>query len=71
MFGMPGWTQIALVALLLIVLFGRGRISSLMGDVAKGIRDFKTNLRASDGDDDTVLQTADTLNVSQHKDQDT
>ena len=29
-----GWPQILIVAALLILLFGRGRISSLMGDVA-------------------------------------
>ena len=31
------WVQILVVAVLLILLFGRGRISSLMGDVARGI----------------------------------
>ena len=34
----PGWLQILLVVLLVILLFGRGKISDLMGDVAKGIR---------------------------------
>ncbi|MEM6683123.1 MAG: twin-arginine translocase TatA/TatE family subunit [Pseudomonadota bacterium] len=43
--GLPGWTQILLVVLLVVVLFGRGKISDLMGDVAKGIRSFKDGLK--------------------------
>ena len=41
----PGWLQIALVALLIILLFGRGKISDLMGDVAKGITSFRKGLK--------------------------
>ncbi len=36
--------QIALVAVLVVLLFGRGRISALMGDVASGIKTFKKGL---------------------------
>ncbi|MEM7570039.1 MAG: twin-arginine translocase TatA/TatE family subunit [Pseudomonadota bacterium] len=43
--GLPGWGQILLVVLLIVVLFGRGKISDLMGDVAKGIRSFKDGLK--------------------------
>ena len=41
----PGWLQIALVALLIILMFGRGKISDLMGDVAKGITSFRKGLK--------------------------
>lgn len=47
----PGWIQILLVLVLVVLLFGRGKISELMGDVAKGIRSFRTGL-ADEGDDD-------------------
>ena len=47
-----GFWQIAIVAVLIVLLFGRGKISSLMGDVAKGIKSFKKGM-ASDGTDDT------------------
>ena len=47
----PGWIQILLVLVLVILLFGRGKISELMGDVAKGIRSFRTGL-ADEGDED-------------------
>ena len=42
---MPGWTQIALIVLLVVLLFGRGKISDLMGDVAKGITSFRKGLK--------------------------
>ena len=40
----PGVWQIAIVVVLVVLLFGRGKISSLMGDVAKGIKSFKKGL---------------------------
>ena len=38
-----GFWQIAIVVVLVVLLFGRGKISDLMGDVAKGIKSFKKN----------------------------
>ena len=49
--GISFW-QIAIVVVLVVLLFGRGKISSLMGDVAKGIKSFKKGM-ASDVTDDT------------------
>ena len=46
-----GFWQIAIVVVLVVLLFGRGKISSLMGDVAKGIKSFKKGM-ASDSIDD-------------------
>ena len=39
-----GIWQIAIVVILVVLLFGRGKISSLMGDVAKGIKSFKKGI---------------------------
>ena len=47
-----GIWQIAIVVILVVLLFGRGKISSLMGDVAKVIKSFKKGM-ASDVADDT------------------
>ena len=47
-----GIWQIAIVVILVVLLFGRGKISSLMGDVAKGINSFKKGM-ASDVTDDS------------------
>ena len=57
----PGWMQILLVVLLIVLLVGRGKISEFMGDLAKGIKSFKTGLaddeKANDGR--TIEHTAD------------
>ena len=46
-----GFWQIAIVVILVVLLFGRGKISSLMGDVAKGIKSFKKGM-ATDATED-------------------
>ncbi len=56
-----GIWQIAIVVILVVLLFGRGKISSLMGDVAKGIKSFKKGM-ASDVTDDTEPK-----NISENK----
>ena len=35
-----GFWQIAIIVVLVVLLFGRGKISDLMGDVAKGIKAY-------------------------------
>ena len=47
-----GFWQIAIVVILLVLLFGRGKISSLMGDVAKGIKSFKKGMASNLTDED-------------------
>ena len=46
-----GFWQIAIVVVLVVLLFGRGKISSLMGDVAKGIKSFKKGMSSDVTDD--------------------
>ena len=50
-----GFWQIAIVVILVVLLFGRGKISSLMGDVAKGIKSFKKGM--SDNPEETGSST--------------
>ena len=40
--------HIIIVLLLVVLLFGAGRVSSLMGDVAKGIKSFKKGMAEED-----------------------
>ena len=47
-----GFWQIAIVVILVVLLFGRGKISSLMGDVANGFKSFKKGM-ATDASEDT------------------
>lgn len=48
MFGQVGIWQILILALVVLVLFGRGRISEMMGDFGKGISSFKKGLNEED-----------------------
>ncbi|MFC2967248.1 twin-arginine translocase TatA/TatE family subunit [Acidimangrovimonas pyrenivorans] len=40
--GIPG---LLLIAVVVLVLFGRGKVSSLMGEVGKGITAFKKGMK--------------------------
>lgn len=44
----PSIWQILIVVLLVVLLFGRGKISALMGDMAKGIKAFKRGMADDD-----------------------
>ena len=46
--GQIGIWQIVIIAVVVVLLFGRGKISDLMGDVAKGINSFKKGLKEDD-----------------------
>ena len=57
-----GFWQIAIVVVLVVLLFGRGKISSIMGDVAKGIKSFKKGMSSDQIEDDQPK------NISENKD---
>ena len=63
--GISFW-QIAIVVVLVVLLFGRGKISSLMGDVAKGIKSFKKGMSedtsTTNQDDNTKSDNSDSEN---------
>lgn len=50
--GLSGWHLLILALVALLIFGGSGRISSIMGDVAKGIRSFKKGLTESDDEDE-------------------
>ena len=45
----PGAFQILIIILLAMVLFGAGRIPTIMENLAKGINSFKKGLKEEDG----------------------
>ncbi len=53
--GLPG---LLLIAVVVLVLFGRGKISSLMGEVGKGITAFKKGVK--DGSEEIEKSDEDT-----------
>jgi len=45
----PGLFQILIIAMIILVLFGRGRISEMMSEFGKGIKGFRRGLADDDG----------------------
>ena len=60
--GNIGWSGIIIVAILVVLLFGRGKISSIMGDVAKGIKSFKKGMSSDDVDQSKSTSTEEKSN---------
>lgn len=46
-----GWQELIIILVILIILFGAGRISKLARELGGGIRAFKDNLGTNDGED--------------------
>lgn len=49
-----GFWQIALLVVLFLLFFGRGKIPQMMGDIAEGIKSFKKGINDSQADDKTI-----------------
>ena len=48
-----------IVLVIVLLLFGRGKIPELMGDVAKGIKSFKKGMNDEDAPESTTAKTVD------------
>lgn len=46
--GLPGWAEILIVLVIVLLLFGPGRISKVAGEMGKGIRNFKDGLSGTE-----------------------
>ena len=57
--GISFW-QIIIVVALLVILFGRGKFSELMGDVAKGVKSFKKGMSDEDENQNSIDKSDDT-----------
>jgi sec-independent protein translocase protein TatA len=58
------WSHILIVLVLFVLLFGRGKISELMGDVAQGIKSFKKGMA---DDEEPAKADAPETKVIEHK----
>lgn len=47
------WQWVIVLAIVLLLFGGRGKISALMGDFGKGLKSFKKGVKDGDDDDDT------------------
>ena len=60
--GNIGWTGIIIIAIWVVILFGKGKISSIMGGLAKGIKSFKKGLSDDNSDNDKSDNNSDNSN---------
>ena len=49
---------IVVLAVVLLLFGGRGKVSAIMGDFGKGLRNFKTGLKGSEEADDEAIEEA-------------
>jgi len=57
---LPGPVQLIIILVIVLVLFGgRGKISQVMGDFAKGIKSFKKGMADDNPEDDVAVKTID------------
>ena len=64
-----GVWQIVIIAVVVVLLFGRGKISELMGDVAKGITSFKKGLNEKDDETATTIEASASEPINKTKDE--
>jgi len=50
----PSIWQLLIVLVIVLLLFGRGKIPQLMGDMAKGIKSFKRGMTEDDKKEDKI-----------------
>ena len=63
--GLPG---LLLIAVVVLVMFGKGKVSSLMGEVGKGITAFKKGV--NDGEKEVTDASAEAKDVTPVQDKD-
>jgi sec-independent protein translocase protein TatA len=52
-----GIWQVVLILLIVLILFGAGKLPKVMGDVAKGVKNFKSGMKEDDEDDRPALSS--------------
>ena len=63
-----GIWQIVLILAIVLILFGAGKIPRVMGDVAKGIKNFKTGMKEeASNEDDKEIKKEDEVAVKKEK----
>jgi sec-independent protein translocase protein TatA len=53
--GLSVW-KLAIIAGIVVILFGKGKISGMMGDLAAGIKSFKKGMAEDDSDPKAIGQ---------------
>ena len=67
-----GIWQVILILVIVLILFGAGKLPKVMGDIAKGVKNFRAGMREESSDsplvdpvsgpsDDSVLRSSDSI----------
>ena len=54
-----GIWQVVLILLIVLILFGAGKLPKVMGDVAKGVKNFKSGLKDDEEPEDGKVLASD------------
>ena len=66
-----GIWQIVLILAIVLILFGAGKLPRVMGDVAKGIKNFKTGMKEEEDNNISTGRKEESVSVSKDKDNNT
>lgn len=59
-----GIWQVVLILLIVLIIFGAGKLPKVMGDVAKGVKNFKAGLKDEDEDTERKVLTAERIETT-------
>jgi sec-independent protein translocase protein TatA len=52
-----GWQELLLILLIVIIIFGVGKLPEIGGALGKGIREFRSNATDADGETSQLAET--------------
>lgn len=59
-----GWAQVVIILVIVLIIFGAGKLPKVMGDVAKGIKSFKSGMKDEEAGDDKKSLEEETATVA-------
>lgn len=63
--GNIGWPGLLIILVAVVILFGRGKISQVMGDFAKGINAFKKGMKEGQEEENAkAIKDGETIDVA-------
>lgn len=60
-------TNLIIILLLVLIMFGAGKLPKVMGDIGKGIKNFKQGLKNENQDEQVLLEKDDKKNNDGNK----